>query len=116
MEEEYFWEERRRFQEEMDYFEWQRMQGRPGMPPPPPFGHAGGVRLSFTFELQCKKTFLWPAKRASLKINYLIISQLKHVVGTRAATIQLPHDTIGITIFASHYDTYRDTFLTTLEP
>ena len=65
MEEEYFWEERRRFQEEMDYFEWQRMQGRPGMPPPPPFGHAGGVRFSFTVELQCKKTFLWPpAKRA----------------------------------------------------
>ena len=34
----------------------------------------------------------------------------------RAATIQLPHDTIRITIFASRYDTYRDTFLTTLEP
>ena len=34
---------------------------------------------------------------------------------TRAATIQLPHDTIRITIFATRYDTYRDTFLTTLE-
>ena len=34
----------------------------------------------------------------------------------RVATIQLPHDTIRITIFASLYDTYRDTFLTTLEP
>ena len=34
----------------------------------------------------------------------------------RAATIQLPHDTIRITIFASRYDTYRDTFLATLEP
>ena len=34
----------------------------------------------------------------------------------RAATIQLPHDTIRITIFASRYDTYRNTFLTTLEP
>ena len=37
-------------------------------------------------------------------------------IGIRAATIQLPHDTIRITIFASRYDTYRDTFLTTLEP
>ena len=35
---------------------------------------------------------------------------------TRAATIQLPHDTICITILTSRYDTYRDTFLTTLEP
>ena len=34
----------------------------------------------------------------------------------RAATIQLPHDTIRITIFASRYDTYRDTFLTAFEP
>ena len=34
----------------------------------------------------------------------------------RAATIQLPHDTLRITIFASQYDMYRDTFLTTLEP
>ena len=34
----------------------------------------------------------------------------------RAATIELPHDMIRITIFASLYDTYRDTFLTTLEP
>ena len=34
----------------------------------------------------------------------------------RAATIQLPHNTIRITIFSSRYDTYRDTFLTTLEP
>ena len=31
----------------------------------------------------------------------------------RAATIQLPHDTIHITIFASRYDMYRDTFLAT---
>ena len=35
---------------------------------------------------------------------------------TRAATIQSPHDKIRITIFASRYNTYRDTFLTTLEP
>ena len=35
---------------------------------------------------------------------------------SRAATIQLPHDTIHITIFASRYDMNRDTFLTTLEP
>ena len=34
----------------------------------------------------------------------------------RAATIQLPHDTIRITIFASRYDAYHDTFLATLEP
>lgn len=33
MEEEYYWEERRRYQEEMEYYEWHRM-GRPGMPPP----------------------------------------------------------------------------------
>ena len=31
----------------------------------------------------------------------------------RAVAIQLPHDTICITIFASRYDMYRDTFLTT---
>ena len=37
-------------------------------------------------------------------------------MGGRAATIQLPQDTIHITIFASRYDTYRDTFFTTLEP
>ena len=36
-------------------------------------------------------------------------------VDARAATIQLPHGTIRITIFASRYDVYRDTFLTTLE-
>ena len=35
------------------------------------------------------------------------------LVSSRAATIQLPHDTIHITIFASRYDMYRDTFLTT---
>ena len=38
------------------------------------------------------------------------------ILHNRAATIQLPHDTIRITIFASRYDAYRDTFLTTLEP
>ena len=35
---------------------------------------------------------------------------------SRAATIQLPHYTIRITLFALRYDTYRDTFLTILEP
>ena len=30
--------------------------------------------------------------------------------------MQLPPNTIRITIFASRYDTYRDTLLTTLEP
>ena len=49
MEEEFFWEERRRYQEEMEFFEWQRMQGRPGMPPPPPFGQPGGVGSSSHF-------------------------------------------------------------------
>ena len=37
-------------------------------------------------------------------------------VEPRAATIQLPHDTIRIAIFASRYDTYCNTFFTTLEP
>lgn len=32
MEEEYYWEERRRYQE-MEMYEWHRM-GRPGLPPP----------------------------------------------------------------------------------
>ena len=40
MEEEIYWEERRRY-EELEYFEWQR-QGRPGMPPPRPFPHGPG--------------------------------------------------------------------------
>ena len=39
-----------------------------------------------------------------------------YTIPGRAATIQLPHDMIHITIFASRYDMYRDTFLTTLEP
>ena len=34
-------------------------------------------------------------------------------VAARAATIQLPQDTIGITIYALRYDTYHDTILTT---
>lgn len=37
MEEEMYWEERRRYEEEMDYYEWQRRQGRPGPVPPRPF-------------------------------------------------------------------------------
>lgn len=40
MEEEMYWEERRRY-EELEYYEWQR-QGRPGMPPPRPFPHGPG--------------------------------------------------------------------------
>lgn len=40
MEEEMYWEERRRY-EELEYYEWQR-QGRPGMPPPRPYPHGPG--------------------------------------------------------------------------
>jgi len=36
MEDEMYWEERRRY-EEQEYFEWQRQGGRPGMGPPRPF-------------------------------------------------------------------------------
>ena len=49
-------------------------------------------------------------------IAYTFKGQVYMCIGFRAATIQLPHDTIHITIFASGYDTDRDTFLTTLEP
>ena len=49
---------------------------------------------------------------------YLFIQYFQRgaLLASKAATIQSPRDTIRITIFASRYDTYHDTFLTTLEP
>ena len=61
-----------------------------------------------------KLYFFFFKKKKYLCLPYLNFSDL--LPETRAATIQSPHDTIRITIFASRYNTYRDTFLTTLEP
>ncbi len=36
MEEEHYWEERRRFEEEMEFYEWQRRRGVPHPRPVPP--------------------------------------------------------------------------------
>ena len=41
---------------------------------------------------------------------------LAHQSRKKSEALQLPHDTIHITIFASRYDTYHDPFLRTLVP
>ena len=50
---------------------------------------------------------------SGIMLGNLMVFYSKLLLITRAATIQLPHDTIRIAIFASRYDMYRDTFLTT---
>ena len=55
-------------------------------------------------------------KRILHVAKYHYTKVMHSIILPRAAMRQLPHDTIRIAIFASRYDMYHDTFLTTLEP
>jgi hypothetical protein len=50
-----YWEERRRYEEEVEYFEWYRRYGRDhrGLPPPPPRPFGPGVPPLMVSLIQC---------------------------------------------------------------
>lgn len=82
-EERMYWEERRRYEEEVEYFEWYRRYGRDprGLPPPPPRPFGPGVPpLMVSFSLYVRE--LWSGRQmpVSFVALYLLCKFMRNLV------------------------------------